>query len=322
MKYAITALSLLLLPTAILAQSNYPPEMAGARVETFKSVEQVDLKAWIFEPDGHDASQSRPAVVFYFGGGFLRGSPSQFENQARYFASRGMVAITADYRVFNRNGTTLEFAVQDAKSAMRWVRSNASRLGVDPNRITAAGGSAGGQLAAAVALLPEHDAPNDDSNIRSTPDALVLFNPGLVFAPIGGRSDVKPLGGNPNIIGYASRESLSPYHHIGTENPPTIIFHGKADGTVPYSHSKLFTDAMLAAGNQAELVGYDGEDHGFFNFGRGDGSAYADILKRMDEFLVALGWLSEPQTAANYPKRPFSLTFAIAAHYRAYTSPI
>jgi hypothetical protein len=57
---------------------------------------------------------------------------------------------------------------------------------------------------------------------------------------------------------------------------------------------ELFTGAMLAADNQCELVGYEGSDHGFFNFGRGDGTAYEDTLRRTDAFFVSLGWLSEP----------------------------
>jgi acetyl esterase/lipase len=294
MKFATAVLGFLVLPIVSLAQSNYPPEMSGARVETFRSIDDVDLRVWIFDPDGHDASQSRAAVVFFFGGGFRAGTPAQFQNQARYLASRGMVAIAADYRVFNRNGTTIGVAVNDAKASIRWVRRHAGRLGVDPNRIAAAGGSAGGHLAASTALLPEFDSPSDDADIRSTPDALALFNPVVITAAVPGSPDIDPLGDSAELRGEASRESLSPYHHVGPGSPPTIIFHGTDDSTAPYSHVELFTGAMRAADNQCELVGYEGEDHGFFNYGRGDGSAYEDTLRRIDAFFVSLGWLTKP----------------------------
>ena len=292
MRYVALVLCLFLYPLASLAQLDYPPEMQGARAEVFKSTSDLDLNVWIFEPNGHDIERPRPAIVFFFGGIWRRGSPAQFEHQARFLASHGMVAVVADYQVLDRNGTTMDAAGRDAKAAVRWVRENASRLGVDPNRIAAAGGSSGGHLAASTATLPEHDDLNGDTDVEPTPDALVLFNPALVIAPIAGRSDIR--GARPDIVGAASRESLSPFHHVRSGIPPTIIFHGKADSRVHYLQSELFTEAMLASGNKCELVGYEGEDHGFSNYGQGDGSAYTDTMNRTVAFFVSLGWLSEP----------------------------
>ena len=143
-------------------QSNYPPNMPEARIETYKSVEGTDLKMWIFEPEGHKASDSSPAIVFFFGGGWRNGTPGQFHQQAMHLAARGMVAMAADYRVLNRQGVKVHKCVQDAKSAIRWVRTNAKRLGIDPNRLAAGGGSAGGHLAASTASLPDHDDPAGD----------------------------------------------------------------------------------------------------------------------------------------------------------------
>ena len=86
---------------------------------------------------------------------------------------------------------------------------------------------------------------------------------------------------------------MSPFHHIRPGLPPTIIFHGHADKTVPYQSVELFAEEMQSSGNRCELVGYEEQGHGFFNYGRGDGTAYTDTVRRMDEFLVALGWLPE-----------------------------
>lgn len=276
-------------------QSNYPPHMPEARVETYKSVEGTELKIWIFEPDGHKASDSRPAIVFFFGGGWRQGTPGQFRHQAKHLAARGMVAMAADYRVLNRQGVKGHKCVQDAKSAIRWTRANAQRLGIDPNRLAAGGGSAGGHLAASTATLPDHDDPAGDKSISSKPDALALFNPGMVLASVPGKFELD----KEQIASRAERagvepESISPYHHIKSGFPPAIIFHGKADTTVLYETAELFTEKVKSVGSRCELVGYEGEIHGFFNYGRGDGSAYTDTVRRMDEFFVSLGWLERP----------------------------
>ena len=130
----------LLAPTSLFAQSRvYPPTFEGARVETYKTVGDIDLKLWIFEPPQHKSSDKRPVAVFFFGGGWKSGNPGQFEQHCRYLASHGMVAMTADYRVRQRHQTLADKCVSDAKSAIRWIRQNAKRLGVDPDRVVAGG---------------------------------------------------------------------------------------------------------------------------------------------------------------------------------------
>lgn len=291
----------LLLPAVMAGQqSNYPPEMPGAREEIYKSVEGTDLKVWIFEPQGHKASDKRPAMIFFFGGGWRNGTPSQFYRQAKYLASRGMVAMSADYRVLNRQGVKAYRCVEDAKAAVRWARKNAGKLGIDPERIAASGGSAGGHLAAATATLPAHDDPAGDAAVSPRPNALALFNPAVVLASAPGKYEIDPerTAGLRERMG-AEPESMSPYHHVRAGLPPTIVFHGKADTTVPYKTVEIYAEKAKAAGNRCELVGYDGQAHGFFNYGRGDGSAYADTVRRMDEFFVSLGWLSKKDDSRN-----------------------
>ena len=276
--------------------SEYPPDLPGARVETYKSVDGVDLKLWIYTPEGHNPGDQAPAIVFFFGGGFRSGNPSQFWRQSHYLASRGMVAATADYRVLNRHGVKANKCVADAKSAIRWMRKNANRLGIDPDRIAAAGGSSGGHLAAATATLPGHDDPADELSISAKPNALVLFNPGLVRAPIPGKHEMTTakLASEKERMG-AELESTSPYHHVASGLPPAIIFHGKADTTVPYERSDWFAEKMKHKGNRCELVGYEGAKHGFFNYAR-DREAFRDTVRRMDMFLTSLGYLKgEPQ---------------------------
>ena len=287
----------LILPTApVQAQKPaYPPDMPDARAAVYRSVDGIDLEAWFFEPTGHRAEDRRPAIVFFFGGGWNGGSPGQFGPQASYLAERGMVAIAVDYRVRSRQGTLANVAVSDAKAAIRWVRTHAGRLGVDPNRIAAAGGSAGGHLAAATATLPGHDVAGAGADVSSAPNALVLFNPVLITAPLPGQSEeqAEKLENLRRRLG-AEPESMSPYHHVRPELPPTLILHGENDKTVPYQQVELFAEAMIATGNRCDLVGYPNQGHGFFNAHRSDNSAYPDTVRRMDDFLVSLGWLKKP----------------------------
>lgn len=299
----IKRISLLVLAIALVmpvfpsaaGRPGYPPEIPDARAEIYRSVGDIELKAWIFEPADLRGEEKRPAIVFFFGGGWNGGSPGQFAPQAAYLTERGMVAVLADYRVRSRHGTLADIAVSDAKTVIRWVRSHADRLGIDPERIAAGGGSAGGHLAAATALLPGHGGSSDGSDISSVPNALVLFNPVVITAPLPDSSgpELEKLESLQPRLG-AEPESMSPYHHVRSGLPPTLIFHGEMDKTVPYGHVERFTEAMTAAGNRCELVGYPDQGHGFFNAHRKDDSAYRDTLRRMDDFLVSMDWLNRP----------------------------
>ena len=292
-------LLLFLLPPFVGAQSRvFPPEIDGARVETYKITPQSELKLWIFDPPNLMPGEKRPAIVFFFGGGWRAGTPSQFEHQCRYLASQGMVAMTADYRVMSRHKTLADKCVADAKSAIRWVREHAPRLGVDPNRVVAAGGSAGGHLAACTGVIEGLDEASEDQALSSVPNAMALFNPALVLAPFDGT----PID-DEKIAGIAERtgvppEAISPIHHVHKGMPPTIIFHGEADTTVPFATARRYTEVATAMGNRCELADYPSASHGFFNHGRNGipGEHYLATVTRLHEFLSTLGYLKgEPE---------------------------
>ncbi len=265
--------------------SGHPPVIAGAKVETYRTVGSTELKVWIIEP-ADKGTKPRPAIVFFFGGGWTSGTPAQFEPQARHLAARGMVAVLADYRVKSRQDAKPADCVADAKACVRWVRANATRLGLDPDRLAVGGGSAGGHLAAAVATLPGLDPATDDKAVSCRPDALILFNPGTVMAPFPGL-ELKGFGAGLDKGRFGCEPTeISPIHHVKKGLPPTIIFHGKADTTVPYATVEKFTEVMKAAGNRCELVGYEAQPHGFFNKAK-----YQETLDATDAFLVSLGYL-------------------------------
>ena len=296
---ALAAMALLLAvgPDSLEAQRPYPPEMEGTTSEVYRTVGDVELRMYLCNPDGHTADDRRPAIVFFFGGGWRAGSPQQFLPHCRYLAERGMVAAVADYRVASRHGVTADECVKDAKSAVRWLRANADRLGIDSDRIAAGGGSAGGHLAAATATLPAHDP--DPDGVSPVPNALVLFNPATVLAPVDGdpmptEEERERFEALTERFG-APPESMSPYHHLREGLPPTILFHGQADETVPHSTADRFCRGLREHRARCDFVSYHDQGHGFFNFGRGEGEEknkwYEDTVSRMDGFLYSLEWL-------------------------------
>jgi len=254
------------------------PPVPGATARVYQIVDGMPLQVHVLTPDGHAATDARPAIVLFNGGGWRREDPRMLAPQARHFAGRGMVAIIAEYRVEKRHGTTPFDAVEDARSAMRWVRAHAAELGIDPGRIVAAGGSAGGHLAAATAFLDAFDGPADNLAVSPEPDALILFNPAI---------DTTRGGYGWQRLGDRA-EAMSPLHHVGTDAPPTLVFHGTEDRVVPFRGARAFADRMQEHGNLCELVPYDGRSHGFFHRGKPD---YDDVLARADAFLVSLGFL-------------------------------
>ncbi len=281
----------------------YPPEMPGASVEVYREVNGVKLNAYIFTPPNHRASDRRPAVLFFFGGGWKSGTPGQFLPQSLYLAQRGMVAIPCDYRVLSRHGAIPQDCLRDAKAAIRWARANAARLGIDPERIVAGGESAGGHLAAAVALVPDFE-DGADTGVSSMPNAVALFNPAVVLSPVEGYPG---LVSDEKIADISARtggrpQEISPYHFVRAGLPPSILFHGTKDEAVPFPTVELFAKAMTAAGNRCELKAYEGQPHGFFNPGRGQGPpreeasrCFHRTIRELDAFFVSLGYL-QPST--------------------------
>ena len=257
-------------------------EIDGADVRVYKTVDGYDLKMNIFYPVNHKKGKKYPAIVFFFGGGWQNGNVHQFEHQCRYLASKGMIAMAAGYRVKSRNNSTPFDAVEDAKSAIRWVRQHAGELGVKKNQIVASGGSAGGHIAACTAIIPGFEASGENLNISSKPNALVLFNP-----VINTTSNEKLR----NKIGDNAR-AISPADHVTPKLPPTLIFHGKEDTVVPFESILDFQTKMEQEGNICYVVPFDGQGHGFFNYGRSDNKYFEITMENTNSFLIELRYLN------------------------------
>lgn len=237
---------------ACAAEVNYDPD----KRMTYKTADGVELKLHFFDPEGLKPSDRRAAIVFFFGGGWNGGTPKQFYEQARVLADRGMVAISAEYRIKKRHKTTPFECVKDGKSAVRWIRQHASELGVDPSRIVASGGSAGGHVAACTGVIKGLDEAGEDLAVSSIPNAMILFNPVL---------DTTAKGYGLKSVGKSRQTEISPCHHVGAGIVPTLVFHGTADTTVPFENAERFTRLMKEAGNVCHLERSHGNGHGSFN---------------------------------------------------------
>ena len=142
----------------------------------YKKVDTISLDLHIYRPLNFNNSKKYKTIIFFHGGGWRNGNPRQFRRQAMYFASRGMIAITPEYRLFNTHGTNPLNCVQDANAVMNFIKKNANNLGINSKGIIVSGGSAGGHLALTTAFW----------NVSSVmPKALILFNPVTDTSPKG-----------------------------------------------------------------------------------------------------------------------------------------
>ncbi len=260
---------------------------APDKVVEFKPTNGRPLGLHVFFPEGHKRDESRPAIVLFFGGGWKGGSPSQMYPQAAYLASRGMVAISAQYRTYSRYKAQPFTCVEDGKSAIRYVRRHASELGIDPNKVAAGGASAGGHVAAATATIKAYDCPDDDLTISAVPDALVLFNPVYDNGPNG--------YGYERVKDYY--KTISPIDNLNGTQPPTLVLMGSRDKHTPVAATELYDQRMEANGNRCDTIIYEGQKHGFFNLHKSKNSEYfIKTADAMDRFLASLGFLSGTPT--------------------------
>ncbi len=265
-----------------------PRQTFAPELITYKQASGLDLKLHIFKPRASKADAvkpaaqaARPAIVFFFGGGWTHGTPLQYYREAAWFSSRGMVAICADYRVATTAKTTPIESLQDARAAIRWVRQHAGELGVDPSRIAAAGASAGGHLAAATAAAKGFDDPREDAGISAKPDALLLWYPVIDNGPGGyGYERVKD-----------KYKDFSPLHALGAGFPPTVVFLGTKDALIPVATGQAFKKRIEELGGRCDLHLYEGAGHPIYSYRAAETAASRQILKQADEFLVSLKYL-------------------------------
>lgn len=247
----------------------------------FKQIDTTKLFLEVYNPEQLQANKTYPAMVFFFGGGWVGGDRKHFINHAKYFSKRGIVCFLVDYRTKNNNKTTPFESLKDAKSAIRFIRKNATGFQIDSTKIIASGGSAGGHLAAATALIEAYNEDTDNLSISSVPNALVLFNPVI---------DNGPGGYGYERIGKKYKE-FSPLHNIKKGAPPTIIFLGTNDKLIPLVTAAYYKKVMDKVESRCDLKLYKGEGHGFFNYK--NFKSYKTTVSETDKFLISLGYIKE-----------------------------
>lgn len=231
-----------------------PTSLPGAETITFRELSPEPLLMHIYKPKGWQATDKRGALIWFFGGGFTRGTPTSSGGWARTAANAGFVGFAPDYRTLMRFGTTPQECLADARYALRYVQEHAEELGIDPEKIVVGGSSAGGGLAIWTAITKEPPGSPESERPLHKPAALMLLCP---------VSDTSPeTGYGASRIGYYAKD-VSPLHQMDKVMPPIWIYHGDADETVPYDHSKRFVEALKANGNEVSFFTAAGGTHKF-----------------------------------------------------------
>jgi acetyl esterase/lipase len=229
----------------------------------YGAVGGVDLTLDLYQPT---SPGSRPAIVFVHGGGWTAGDKSSWEDEALRFADEGFVGISVNYRLAPAH--PFPAAVEDTKAAVRWLRTHAEELGVDPARIGAMGSSAGGHLVAMLGVTDGSEGlegESGDLSLSSRVQAVVDY-----YGPTGlTQAGMLP---DPAILaflgGTCTQEPLacwqaSPVSYVTADDPPFLIVHGTSDPRVPFSQSVNLCDALQAVGVEAELLALEGAGHGW-----------------------------------------------------------
>lgn len=221
----------------------------------------------VFRPVG--GGGSRPAVLAIHGGGFRRGSRTSYHALCIKLAQRGYVAATMSYRFAPRH--QFPAPVEDSKAAVRFLRANAARFGIDAGHIGVTGGSAGGHLALMVGLTGplkvfEGTGPNQDQ--PSAVQAVVNYYGPTDFTQSYGKSvdahEVLPLFIGGDLANYRQQHVVaSPLNYVTPLAPPVLTVHGTKDTYVAYEQGVWLTDRLVRSGVDAELETLPEAGHGF-----------------------------------------------------------
>ncbi len=237
---------------------------------TYKKSENYELKLHIFEPQQVKKGSKCPVIVYFFGGGWTLGTPLQFYRECAHYASKGMVAVAADYRIASLNKSSPFDSFEDAKSVIQWLRNHAGDYHIDPEKIVAAGASAGGHLAAATGTIP-----NTSGEADYCPNLLMLYYPVVDTSERGyGSDEIKKR--------YLE---ISPLHNITSQTPPTLFLLGTKDNIIPVRTGNEFKEKLQAQGVECELHLFEGAGHPIFYYAKKVNNDYYKALDICDQFL-------------------------------------
>lgn len=219
------------------------------------------LKADIYHPETPNGA----AVMFVHGGGWTSGSKTSGTGSEAWpeLLKRGYLVMSIDYRIAPEDPFPAQ--MQDVTCAVLYLKREATRLGIDPERIGAYGGSAGGHLVALLGTTGGHGYEAGITTLNAEVAAVVdLFGPtNLTVESPGASGQILT-----TVFGTTDRTSkvlqqASPLHNVSSDDPPFLIIHGEEDTLVPIRQSELLHEALLAAGVESTLVRVQNAAHGF-----------------------------------------------------------
>jgi acetyl esterase/lipase len=253
------ALCLLLAGSLFAAEKSAVPVVTPLTLpdaETFIYREDgaATMRLFVVKPTGWKASDRRPGLMFFFGGGWTTGTAANSVGWAKHAAQLGFVGIAPDYRTKGRHDTSPLASVADARAALHWVQAHAAELGLDPKKIVVGGNSAGGHVALWTAITPNPPG----SAAAEAP----LHKPAALFITSAVSDTSTETGYTPKRFG-ADTLALSPVHQLDATMPPVLAFHGDADKTVPLAQSLALRDKLIANGNTCELHIVPGGGHNY-----------------------------------------------------------
>lgn len=257
------------------------------RKRRYKITPQGDLWLHIYSPRGA-AQGDLPALVYYYGGGWVEGRINQFHSQAKHMAAAGMCLVLVQYRVKSREGTAPDSAVEDAFDAYSYIVERAASLNIDSERIAAGGNSAGGHLAACVSLC---DAPHG-IQLKRRPALLLLLNP--VLDLFTASAELEFTCGEMALIDTLERKGLrkqlSPQQQSLHNAPPTYLLYGTEDPL--RQQGECFLKEMQRLDRLVVYRTVKDQRHSFFNRPPYQLRVANDLLM----FLQERGWLKIPET--------------------------
>ncbi len=222
-----------------------------------------------YEPVLGDVSKypKHPLVIFINGGAWKSSTPWLNITEQCYYASHGYVVASVDYTTVNFDSFPAQ--IEDVKCAIRFLRKNASKFGIDPNRIALKGDSAGAQLAALAGTTCETGlfSVGDDLDVSDAVNAVIgffgIYDLATIFKHGDKMGRVYQLYINENDKEKALKkaELASPICHASSKTPPFLLVHGTSDAMVDPNQSKMFYDKLVALGIPADLIWLEGADH-------------------------------------------------------------
>jgi acetyl esterase/lipase len=248
-------------------------------VVIYKKLNNHSLKALIYRNYPTILNEKLPGFVFFHGGGWDIGEPEWEADICRRYSSSGFISISFEYRLEGKHKANALDAIVDVKSAIRWTREHSDDLGVDPNKIVAYGFSAGGHLAACAAMIEDFDDPNENREISSVPNVLIVKSAPIIIFDDNSHFT--------RITNISSVKECSPIEHIRPNLPPTLLIHGSLDPYTPVWSVKEFEKRMESFNNRCELHLYEGIKHLDWD------PVNSEVFEVIDHFLGSLGYIAD-----------------------------